>query len=575
MLSPVEQIKERLSIFDVVSSYVKLHKAGKNYKGLSPFSNEKTPSFFVSPERDMYYCFSTSQGGDIFTFVEKMEGVDFSGALKILAEKAGVTLAQESQKTRDERERLYDMLRKADAFYRREMEKHPDAVRYLKARGVSEETMRRFHVGYAESEWRNLYNYLKRDGYGERELLDAGLIKKAEHKDGARHYDTFRGRIMFPIRDSAGRIVAFSGRIFPETPTKDGVVPAKYINSPETPLYNKSRILYGYDLAKGAIKKFNFSILVEGQMDVVLSHQTGYPNTVGVSGTALTREQLTLLNRLSKNIVMAFDADKAGIASAGRGASLALSMGMDVKVAALPSGIDPADMIKTDQKRWKEAIKSSTHIVEFALAQLRAAHYEDRKFKLEAEKTVLPFIADIKSAIDRAHFIQLVAREIGVSEDIILAEMNRITRARPEHNLSQSEEGNARISRRDSPEDKLFGIILWQESLKKPAIDVIPLKTALKSALGDKKTEELLKKAEGEKEQNIFKTELLYEEEWQLKEDVEDLLRHLMHRLTKEELEETTAALRKAETKKDGEMSSRLLVKSREIAEKLKLFIGK
>lgn len=574
MSSPVEQIKERLGIIDVVSSYVKLHKAGKNYKGLSPFSNEKTPSFFVSPERDMYYCFSTSQGGDIFTFVEKMEGVDFSGALKILAEKAGVELVRESKDTRDKRERLYDMLKKADAFYRHEIKRHPDVILYLQGRGVSDETMLRFSIGYAESEWRNLYDHLKKDGYGERELLDAGLIKKAEHKEGARHYDTFRGRIMFPIRDSAGRTVAFSGRIFPEVSGKDGVVPAKYINSPETPLYNKSRILYGYDIAKGAIKKFNFSILVEGQMDVVLAHQAGYPNTVGVSGTALTREQLTLLNRLSKNIVMAFDADRAGVASAGRSASLALSLGMDVKIAALPLGVDPAELVRADPRKWKEAIKKSVHIVEFSLAQLRTFGYDDRKFKLEVEKKVLPFLAEIKSAIDREHFIQLVAREVGVSEDVIKASMERLRNELREPTSRVGEGKKEKIPPRDTPENKLVHIILWQESLKKPIIDIPTLKDALKNAIGEKALESLRVKAEKEKEQYIFKTELLYEEEHLLKEDVDDLLRYLSYRETQKELEETIAALRKAETGEDRETSSRLLTKSKEIAEKLKLFLG-
>ena len=581
MLSPTEQIKERLSIVDVVSSYMKLHKAGKNYKGLSPFSNEKTPSFYVSPDRDMYYCFSTNQGGDIFTFVEKMDGVDFAGALKILADKAGVELVHENKEVRDKRTRLYEILNKAENFYQLYLQQKDEVTMYLKDRGITEESIKRFGIGYAQNEWKSLHDHLKSGGYSESDLLDAGLIKKSERDGGGenRYYDTFRGRVMFPIHDSAGRTIAFTGRIMPKL--DDGKT-GKYINSPETALYNKSKILYGYDLAKGGIKKFNFSVLVEGQMDVIMSHQAGYPNTVGVSGTALTQDQLTLLNRLSKNIVMAFDADRAGIASAGKGAALALSMGMDVKVARLPEGVDPADLIKEDKDKWKEAIKNSVHIIEFYIAHLRGAGYDDRKFKLAVQETVLPFVAQIKNTIDQTHFVQLVAREIGTSEEVIRSEMER---TKSDTEVSSKEEYGAQtetssqdkevLPQGESAEGKLAQIILWQESLEKPSIDIETLKDSFVAIVGEERMKELLNIPEDKKQQNIFKIELLYEEVGQLKEDVDELFHHLTYRLTKQELEETTNALRKAETSGDSEASSKLLEKSQEIANKLKKFVGK
>ncbi|MFC1732606.1 DNA primase [candidate division KSB1 bacterium] len=584
MSSPVEQIKERLSIVEVVSSYMKLNKAGKNYKGLSPFSNEKTPSFYVSPERDMYYCFSTNQGGDILTFVEKMEGVDFAGALKILADKAGVELVHESKEVRDKRTRLYDALAKAENLYQLYIQQDDEVIEYLKGRGITEESIKHFGVGFAKNEWQSLYEYLKKEKYTEQDMMDAGLLKKAQKGEkgdgGDRYYDTFRGRVMFPIRDSASRTIAFSGRVLPEL--DDGKT-GKYINSPETALYNKSKILYGYDLAKGGVKKFNFSVLVEGQMDVVMSHQAGYPNTVGVSGTALTRDQLTLLNRLSKNIVMAFDADKAGVASAGKGAALALSMGMDVKVARLPNGVDPADLIKEDKDKWKEAIKNSVHIVEFYILQLREAGYDDRKFKLAVQETVLPFIAQIKNTIDQAHFIQLVSREIGTSEDVIRSEIERAgSDADSQDNKDRQLEEQTDIAEdgmstppRESAEGKLAQIILWQESLDNPFIDVEALRNTFEAVVGKEHMKKLLSVEDDQKQQNIFKTELLYEEEKQLKEDVDELLHHLTYRLTKQELEETIDALRKAEIRGDNETSSKLLKKSQEIAEKLKKFVSK
>lgn len=574
MLSPVEQIKEKLSIVDVVSTYMKLQKAGKNYKGLSPFSNEKTPSFVVSPDRDMYYCFSTNQGGDIFTFVEKMEGVDFSGALRILAEKAGVELIHESKEVRDKRTQLYDILSQAESFYQHALKTNDKPRTYLSSRGISDDSVAYFGIGFAPNEWRALYDHLTAAGYHEEEMLAAGVIKRAEGKDGVRHYDTFRGRIMFPIRDSAGRTVAFSGRILPEY---DDSKTGKYINSPETELYNKSKVLYGYDLAKGGIKKFNFSILVEGQMDVVMSRQAGYPNTVGVSGTALTRDQLTLLNRLSKNVVMAFDADRAGVASAGRGAGIALSLGMDVKVVRLPEGVDPADVIKENPETWKEAIRSATHIVEFYLSLLRDTSGDDpRKYKLAVQETVLPFVAQIHNKIDQAHFIQQVARNLGVSDDVVYAELARLKETAPHENrvgeekMEHKAEGHG-----ESAEKKLLEIIWWQESLDEPTIDTVKLRDTLVSVVGGARMEELNRRSESERKESIFKTELLYEDERELREDVDELLHHLTYRLTKSELEETMEGLRRAEVLGDSEASSRLLKKSQEIAEKLKSFLGK
>ncbi|MCW9054613.1 MAG: DNA primase [Candidatus Pacebacteria bacterium] len=574
MPSPVEQIKERLGIVDVVSVYVKLQKAGKNYKGLSPFSNEKTPSFYVSPERDMYYCFSTNQGGDVFTFVEKMEGVDFAGALKILAERAGVELVHESKEVRDKRTRLYDILEKASAFYTHTLKRSDAASAYVASRGISDKSIAHFGIGFAQNEWRTLYDHLKQSGYSEDDLIAAGLLKRAEATDGTRYYDTFRGRIMFPIRDSAGRTIGFSGRILPEY--DDGKT-GKYINSPETELFNKSKALFGYDLAKGGIKKFNFSVLVEGQMDVVLSHQAGYTNTVAVSGTALTSEQLTLLGRLSKNIVMAFDADRAGVASAGRGATLALARGMDVKVARLPEGVDPADAILKDPEMWKVAIREATHIVDFYLTLLRESKGDnERKFRLAVHETVLPFVAQIHNKIDQTYFLQKVARELGVSEEIVREEMARsLNDATGLPATTQDQETKTETPRRETAEEKLLQIIMWQESLAEPQIDLAGLKEKFQEVVGEDRFKELKSATEATRQQQIFKTELLYDDSHQLKEDIEELLHHLTYRTTKRELEETTRELREAESSGDVEASSRLLEKIQEIANKLKSFIGK
>lgn len=418
MSDAVDQIKERLSILDVIRPYVELVKAGKNYKGKSPFTSEKTPSFYVSPDRGMYYCFSSSQGGDIFTFVEKMEGVDFKGALKILADKAGVELVPEDPKKRDARQAQYDLLETAAAFFFKNREGDEEKTKYVEKRGVTGKSMHLWRIGYAKDEWRSLKEYLESKKYTESQMLKAGLIKTG---DGKESYDVFRDRIMFPIFDSSGRVVAFSGR----TLKKDDETP-KYVNSPETELFQKSEILYGYDKAKQGIRQYDFSLIVEGQFDVVLAHQAGYTNAVAVSGTALTPHHVRLLERLSSRAVLALDADRAGIASAKRSSALMLKGGMDVKVTELPEGKDPADIIQNEPKDFKKLIGSSVHIVEFLLKLLKKQAKDARTYKLQTREEVLPLIAVIPNKIDREHFAGVAAEAVDATKESIIYELERI-----------------------------------------------------------------------------------------------------------------------------------------------------
>lgn len=415
----VQRIKERLSIIDVISPYVELHKAGKNYKGRSPFTNEKTPSFYVSPDRGMYYCFSSSQGGDMFTFVEKMEGVDFKGALKILADKAGVELVPEDPKKRDWRDTLYQALEEATKFFEDELTKTKDAEDYLQKRKVSDETRSRWRIGYAPNDWRRLKEHLNKKGFDDKALLESGLIKQADQ--GKQPYDVFRDRIMFPIMDPSGRVIGFSGRIL----SKDSEAP-KYVNSPETQLFNKSEALFGYDKAKHGIHKLDFSLIVEGQFDVVLSHQAGYSNAVAVSGTALTPEHVSLLQRLSNRVVLALDSDRAGIAAVKRAAELMLARGIDLKVARLHGGKDPADLVAEDPALLKKDIKEARHVIEFLLEILKEEARDERTHKLRARDEVLPYLLLIDNQIDRDHFAKIIATAVDTSIDAIRLETARI-----------------------------------------------------------------------------------------------------------------------------------------------------
>ena len=346
MSSNVEQIKNRLSIIDVVGSYLKLEKAGVNFKTRCPFHNEKTPSFFVSPGRDSYYCFGCNRNGDIFNFVQEFEGVDFVGSLKILADRAGVKLQKIDSKTEDQNQRLFNILEESSSFYQRKLQDNKEALEYLKSRGLTEKTIKDFSLGFAPDEWGALMNYLKSKGYSEKEMDKAGLIKES----GGKTYDRFRSRIIFPINDPSGRAVAFSGRIFGKESSK---IP-KYLNSPETSIFKKSYILFAYDKAKLEIRRSSFAVIVEGNIDVLMAHQAGYRNTIAPLGTALTREQVEKISKLTNRIVIAFDSDSAGFSASSRGARIALSLGIDLKVAAIPKGFDPADLIIKDVEEWKK-----------------------------------------------------------------------------------------------------------------------------------------------------------------------------------------------------------------------------
>lgn len=422
MNDAVEQIKNRLSIIDVITPYVELTKAGKHLKARCPFHNEKTPSFNVSPERGMYHCYGCGAGGDMFTFIQEIERVDFKQALKILAEKANVELTPVSPEKKSERDRLYSVLEEATVFYEEQFKVNENAKSYVEKRGVIAATIGAWRIGFAPGPpvgWAVLRDHLRSKGYTDSELFKAGLIKESDK--GKEPYDVFRNRVMFPLFDSSGRVVAFSGRTL-----EAGDDIPKYVNSPETELFKKSELLYGYDKAKHGIRNLSFSMIVEGQFDVVMSHQSGYGNTVAVSGTALTAQHVQLLERLSNKVVLALDSDKAGIAAVKKAADLMLRRGMDVKVARLEGGKDPADVIKADPKEFRHMIGHSVHVIEFLLEVLTAQNLDERTLKLRARDEVLPYILLLPNYIDQDHFEGKVAEVLKTTKDAIHFEVERM-----------------------------------------------------------------------------------------------------------------------------------------------------
>ncbi|MEI7513358.1 MAG: DNA primase [bacterium] len=401
-MSNVDTIKERLSIVDVLSSYIKLEHSGVNFKARCPFHNEKTPSFFVSPDRNNYYCFGCGAKGDIFSFVEQFEGVDFRGALKMLAEKAGVTLDYEPREQGDEKEILYFLMEKSMKLYVLELEKNTKAKEYLLGRGISENTIKEWQIGYSPDDWHFTEMALKKE-FKIEDIEKAGLIKKGDKG----YYDRFRGRIMFPLFDTTGRIVAFSGRAFGQS---DEV--AKYLNSPETPIFSKSAVLYGLHKAKGGIREKDYSILVEGQVDLLMSHQAGFSNTVATSGTALTEQHLHILKRFSNRIMVAYDADGAGWRASKRAWEMGLSLGMEIKIAEIPDGFDPADLILKDKNMWVEALKNSEHIVDLCIEKVKSDIKDTRLLSKRIREEVLPYVANIESNMEQSHYVKKIS-ELG------------------------------------------------------------------------------------------------------------------------------------------------------------------
>lgn len=549
MADTVQQIKDRVSIQDVVSGYIKLERAGSSWRARCPFHAERTPSFHVSPDRGTYHCFGCGVGGDIFSFVQAIEGVDFKGALKILAERAGVKIEYFGRKEdRDDKDRLFELLEAATIFYQTELN---DAAReYLKKRGITDETMLLFRLGWAGDEWSRGSDQLKKKKFTDKELLDAGLAKKNER---GTLVDKFRNRIMFPIADTAGRIVGFSGRTFGEKASPEA---PKYLNSPETPLFLKSRILYGFDKAKQSIRKHNFAVLVEGQMDLLLSHQAGWANTVAVSGTAFTPQHASLIKRMAENIVIALDSDQAGIKAAGRAARAALSAGLNVKVAALPADTDPADLILNEGvEAWKSAIREAKDIITFLLDVLQKHAPLRDKFRRAVETIVLPFLSDVQSPIAREQYLREIAQRLGVSESAVSEALIKLPSVPA--NAANEEQLVARPANASDRTKYAFAILLWQRSLSKPAIDVEAYEQELEKSIGKDELDKLRQLSNSEQEALRFEAERHYEKSVAIKRDAKALLDVLLKERLTHELKEATKALKEAEAEGNDEAIGR------------------
>jgi len=469
-MDAVEEIKGRLAIEDVLSEYVQLKRAGRNFKGLSPFSNERTPSFVVSPEKQIWHDFSSGKGGDMFTFIQEMEGVDFRGSLEILARKAGIELEQYKSKSSDnkQKERLYHLLEQVTKFYQTNLKANKAAFDYVyNKRKFTKDTILEWKLGYAPNTSNATVDFAKKQGFTQKEIQQAGLTNRFGG-------DMFRGRLMVPLQDQQGRVVGFTARLLIDDPQAP-----KYINTPQTLLYDKSRHVFGLHLAKEAIRKTKFVVLAEGNLDVIASHQAGVKQCVATAGTALTEYQLKALKRFTGDVRLSFDADRAGIAATERAIPIASKVGVRLSVITIPNGKDPDELIRQDKSVWQQVIDQPQYVLDWLIA-----HYQQELDltkpgnKVLFSDTVLAVVRNLADRVEQEHYVQKIADIIDVNRDALMQmKLDRSNQQVP----TQKQQAKKLISKEEreklefiKKQNKLVALILLQPRLRDLLVSLQP-----------------------------------------------------------------------------------------------------
>lgn len=430
-MNELEEIKNKIDIVEYIGKYVPLKQSGRNFKGCCPFHNEKTASFMVSPEKQIFHCFGCGKGGDVFTFTEEIEGVDFPTALREMAEKAGVKLPERGGIRKEPTDKLFEINEQACDLYEKELwnERNKKVLKYLLYRGMLEETIRDFRLGFAPQSGDIVTKELGTIGFASEDLLKTGIVKERNN----RLLDQFYNRITFPIMNAGGRVVGFTARVL------DDSLP-KYVNTPETPIYHKSQVLFGFDKAKEHIRKQDHVIVVEGQMDAIFSYQAGVKNVVASSGTALTEIQLDLIKRFTKNIKIAFDVDMAGQNATRRAIELAWEREFNIKVITVPEGKDPADLVKNDPKKWVEACRKAKYVVDYifdsTFEKYNTTNILDKK---QATRELLATIKKLPDPVERDHYLTLLATRIGVNITALEAALAKVKVVEPRKTKSTVE----------------------------------------------------------------------------------------------------------------------------------------
>lgn len=453
-----EEVRARLNIEDVVSEYVQLKRAGRNFKGLSPFTSEKTPSFIVSPEKHIWHDFSSGKGGDVFSFVMEVEGIDFRAALEQLARRAGVDLSlydtAASGEVAKKKMRLLEAHKLATDYYQHTLVKNKSAMGYVfKKRGMDKTVFHEFLLGYAPDSGDALTKYLAKKGFTTKELGDAGLTNRYGG-------DLFRGRMMVPLMDHAGQVVGFTGRILEDDPKAP-----KYLNTPATLIYDKSRHVFGLSQAKEAIRKADAVVIVEGNLDVVSSHQAGIKNVVATAGTALTEGHLKALSRLTMNVKLAFDGDAAGLAATERAIPIAQAVGVELSIVNLPKNVkDPDELVKNDPSLWQKAIDTSEAVVDWVLGQYsKREDINTAAGKRRFSSASLGVIRNLKDAVEREHYLRKVALLTNTSLGALVAKLHdgaADQTAKPKKQIHQSDTTKQQAPNFNTRQDSLLAVLL-------------------------------------------------------------------------------------------------------------------
>ena len=518
-MSDTEDIKNKINIVDLVGEYVQLKKAGVNFKSPCPFHEEKTPSFVVSPSKQIWHCFGCGLGGDHFEFIKEIEGVEFREALEILAQRAGVVLEKPTRAhlaAQDKKKVLYELNELAAKYFAKVLKDSPIAARareYLQDRGFKQETVDSWQIGYAPDSFHAFDEFVIKKGYQKKEALEAGLLAEKDNE----YFDRFRDRIMFPLFDIHGRVVGFTARILDSSGLERNREvagsghSAKYINSPETLIYQKSELVFGLNRAKTEIRKAGEAVVVEGNVDVITAHEAGFTNVVGSSGTAFTEKQLQALKRFTENLSFAFDTDEAGLMAVRKAVEQALKIGFNVKVVTIPKEVakDPDELIRSDVNLWAGAVEGAQVFLDFYFASTFARiDLTGSLGKKQAARELLPLIALLPDEIDRSHYIQLLAQKLGVSEDVLRDALKGPSAQSQQAQGEQARKKTKRLTKLEILERRVLGLLLkFSKNLYNDWSDLVPEDFSVPVL------REIFRKCEGAVSDSGFEFEVVFKED--------------------------------------------------------------
>lgn len=586
-MDQVDQVRQKTDIVELISQQVSLKKAGRNFKGLCPFHDEKTPSFMVSPERQIFKCFGCQVGGDVFGWMMEREGMEFGEALRTLATKVGIELKQyRPTKEQLAKDKLLEINHMASEYYHYLLMEHKlgeSALKYLLKRGITKKSMKLFKLGFAPNEWNGLENYLvSKKGYKADELEMVGLVIKGNKG----FFDRFRNRVMFTLFDHRKRVVGFAGRVF--MGEKDQ---AKYMNTPETVLYHKSRVLYGLEHTREHIKKANEAVVVEGEIDAISSYQAGIKNVVAIKGSALTEEQIDLLKRYTENLKLALDADSAGDQAARRGIELAEKVGLSVRVINLKFGKDPDECAQKSARLWKDSVKAAVPIYDFYIdSSIKRFGVDTPEGKRKIIGELAPILAEVSNQVIKSHYVKRLASVLEVDEESVLAEIEKKRYGFKDKDKVEEKRSFANKTREEVLTDHVLSLILQEESEISNLIKGVEVKDlpdgAVKKVIGKLKI--WIKKAK-KFDVNKFVASLpdelvgvvdsaylteisgMTKDMDKLKAELDKTLRELSKVALKAKMEELSFLIKQAEEKNDKVKLNKLKTKFVEVSNEFKL----